>query len=54
MQLFNVYQGGTLIFDIPTVTNIIGHAKVQGTSLIQFSIACLQRFVYMRRKSFSV
>ncbi|CAM4951398.1 unnamed protein product [Rotaria socialis] len=30
MQLFNVYQGGTLIFDIPTVTNINGHAKVQG------------------------
>jgi len=30
MQLFNVYQGGTLIFDIPTVTNITGHAKVQG------------------------
>jgi gamma-glutamyl-gamma-aminobutyrate hydrolase PuuD len=30
MQLFNVYQGGTLIFDIPTVTNIIGHAKIQG------------------------
>jgi putative glutamine amidotransferase len=30
MQLFNVYQGGTLIFDIPTVTNIIGHAKFQG------------------------
>lgn len=31
MQLFNVYQGGTLIFDIPTVTSINGHAKVQGT-----------------------
>ena len=30
MQLFNVYQGGTLIFDIPTVTNINGHAKIQG------------------------
>ncbi|CAF0874981.1 unnamed protein product [Adineta ricciae] len=30
MQLFNVYHGGTLIFDIPTVTNINGHAKIQG------------------------
>jgi len=30
MQLFNVYQGGTLIFDIPSVTNIVGHAKFQG------------------------
>ncbi|UJR21307.1 hypothetical protein I4U23_024397 [Adineta vaga] len=30
MQLFNVYHGGTLIFDIPSVTNIIGHAKIQG------------------------
>ncbi|CAF4668459.1 unnamed protein product [Rotaria sp. Silwood1] len=30
MQLFNVYQGGTLIFDIPKVTNINGHAKIQG------------------------
>ena len=30
MQLFNVYHGGTLIFDIPSVTNISGHAKVQG------------------------
>ena len=29
-QLFNVYHGGTLIFDIPSVTNIIGHSKVQG------------------------
>jgi gamma-glutamyl-gamma-aminobutyrate hydrolase PuuD len=34
MQLFNVYQGGTLIFDIPTVTNINGHAKFQGILLI--------------------
>jgi gamma-glutamyl-gamma-aminobutyrate hydrolase PuuD len=32
MQLFNVYQGGTLIFDIPTVTNITGHAKIQGNA----------------------
>ena len=31
MQLFNVYQGGTLIYDIPSVTQIGGHAKVQGT-----------------------
>ena len=30
MQLFNVYQGGTLIYDIPSVTQISGHAKVQG------------------------
>ncbi|CAF2832061.1 unnamed protein product [Rotaria sp. Silwood2] len=30
MQLFNVYQGGTLVFDIPKVTNINGHAKTQG------------------------
>ncbi|UJR28141.1 hypothetical protein I4U23_009396 [Adineta vaga] len=30
MQLFNVYHGGTLIYDIPTVTKISGHAKVQG------------------------
>lgn len=30
MQLFNVYQGGTLIFDIPSITNIVGHAKFQG------------------------
>lgn len=30
MQLFNVYHGGTLIFDIPSVTNINGHAKIQG------------------------
>jgi gamma-glutamyl-gamma-aminobutyrate hydrolase PuuD len=30
MQLFNVYHGGTLIFDIPTITNINGHAKIQG------------------------
>lgn len=30
MQLFNVYQGGTLIYDIPSVTKIGGHAKVQG------------------------
>jgi gamma-glutamyl-gamma-aminobutyrate hydrolase PuuD len=34
MQLFNVYQGGTLIFDIPTVTGVTGHAKVQGIVLI--------------------
>jgi len=33
MQLFNVYQGGTLVFDIPTVTNITGHAKAHGKSL---------------------
>lgn len=30
MQLFNIYQGGTLIFDIPEVTKIIGHARFQG------------------------
>jgi len=30
MQLFNVYHGGTLIYDIPSVTKISGHAKVQG------------------------
>ncbi|CAF0861057.1 unnamed protein product [Adineta ricciae] len=30
MQLFNVYHGGTLVYDIPTVTKISGHAKVQG------------------------
>jgi len=30
MQLFNVYHGGTLIFDIPSVTQITGHAKVLG------------------------
>ncbi|CAF0812933.1 unnamed protein product [Adineta steineri] len=30
MQLFNVYHGGTLIYDIPTVTKIDGHAKIQG------------------------
>jgi gamma-glutamyl-gamma-aminobutyrate hydrolase PuuD len=30
MQLFNVYHGGTLIYDIPSVTHISGHAKVQG------------------------
>jgi putative glutamine amidotransferase len=30
MQLFNVYQGGTLVYDIPTVTNINGHAKIHG------------------------
>ena len=34
MQLFNVYHGGTLIFDIPTITNITGHAKVQGNDPI--------------------
>ena len=33
MQLFNVYQGGSLIFDIPSVTNITGHAKFQGRIL---------------------
>ena len=33
MQLFNVYQGGTLIYDIPSVTKISGHAKVQGKCL---------------------
>ncbi|CAF1197243.1 unnamed protein product [Rotaria sordida] len=30
MQLFNVYHGGTLIFDIPKITKIDGHAKIQG------------------------
>jgi len=30
MQLFNVYHGGTLIYDIPSVTKISGHAKIQG------------------------
>ena len=30
MQLFNVYHGGTLIYDIPSVTQIVGHAKIQG------------------------
>jgi gamma-glutamyl-gamma-aminobutyrate hydrolase PuuD len=30
MQLFNVYHGGTLIYDIPSVTQISGHAKIQG------------------------
>jgi putative glutamine amidotransferase len=30
MQLFNVYHGGTLIYDIPSVTKISGHAKVHG------------------------
>jgi len=29
-QLFNVYHGGTLVYDIPSVLNIGGHAKVQG------------------------
>lgn len=30
MQLFNIYQGGSLIFDIPIVTEIVGHASFQG------------------------
>ncbi|CAF3531225.1 unnamed protein product [Rotaria socialis] len=30
MQLFNVYHGGTLLYDIPSMTKIIGHAKIQG------------------------
>ncbi|CAF5094745.1 unnamed protein product, partial [Rotaria socialis] len=29
MQLFNVYHGGTLLYDIPSMTKIIGHAKIQ-------------------------
>jgi gamma-glutamyl-gamma-aminobutyrate hydrolase PuuD len=33
MQLLNVYQGGTLIHDIPSVTKINGHAKVQGRTV---------------------
>ena len=32
-KLFNVYHGGTLIFDIPSVTNIVGHAKIQGMNI---------------------
>jgi len=49
MQLFNVYQGGTLIFDIPTITNITGHAKIQGNFFwIQFKNFCrtLQIIIY--------
>ena len=34
MQLFNIYQGGSLIFDIPTVTQIVGHARFQGEHLV--------------------
>ncbi len=41
MQLFNVYQGGTLIFDIPTVTNINGHAKIQGKHFCNQSMICI-------------
>ena len=43
-QLFNVYHGGTLVYDIPSVLNIGGHAKVQGNSKrIEFGF-CLIRF----------
>jgi gamma-glutamyl-gamma-aminobutyrate hydrolase PuuD len=28
MQLFNFYQGGTLIFDIPQVTGITKHGNL--------------------------
>ena len=34
MQLFNVYQGGTLIFDMPTVTGITGHQKYDGNLFV--------------------
>jgi gamma-glutamyl-gamma-aminobutyrate hydrolase PuuD len=34
MQLFNVYHGGTLIYDIPSVTKISGHSKIQGKSFL--------------------
>ncbi|CAF1057461.1 unnamed protein product [Didymodactylos carnosus] len=30
MQLFNCYLGGTLMHDIPSVTQLNGHGKVQG------------------------
>ncbi|CAF0946680.1 unnamed protein product, partial [Didymodactylos carnosus] len=30
MQLFNCYLGGTLMHDIPTVTNLNSHGKIQG------------------------
>jgi len=36
MQLFNVYHGGTLIYDIPSVTKISGHAKIQGSLLNKY------------------
>lgn len=29
-QLFNVYHGGSLIYDIPSMLKISGHAKIQG------------------------
>jgi len=30
MQLFNVYHGGTLVYDIPSVKNVAGHGKISG------------------------
>ena len=42
MQLFNVYQGGTLIFDIPTVTKLVGHGSVQSIPLTKFICASYQ------------
>ena len=38
MQLFNVYHGGTLIYDIPAVTKIVGHAKIHGLFLLIYSL----------------